>query len=206
MRASPTLRTFLAGGATLFAAASGFVACGGDSRQATRDSVVAIAIPPRPAVAGSPGCPSDGRWTPCALVDRVSRSGLVFKAAGDTVRAPFLGAPGVRYKVGSVATLVAFIYPDSMALERDWRMLDTLRLTAKGDTAGPWPSRPFVVRSANLLVAMFDGSETQTERVGLAITAGAPAPSRPESPTVLPVIPNEPKAESRTPKADSVRR
>lgn len=170
-------------------AALTLIACGGDARQTMRDSVAAIPVPPRPAVSGSPGCPSDGQWTPCALVDRVSRSGLVFKAAGDTVRVPFLGAAGVRYKVGSVATLVAFIYPDSATLARDWSAIDTLRLTAKGDTTAPWPSRPFVVRSANLLVAMFDGSETQTERIGLAITAGAPMPSGPESPTVLPVMP-----------------
>ncbi len=186
MRASPTLSLVLACGTALLAAA-----CGADSRQATRDSAAAIPIAPRPAVAGSPGCPSDGRWTPCALVDRVSRSGLVFKESGDTVRVGFLTAPGVRYKVGSVATLVAFIYPDSVALQRDWSAIDTLRLAAKGDTTAAWPSRPFVVRSSNLLVAVFEGSETQTERIGLAITAGAPMPSKPESPTVLPVMPNK---------------
>ena len=121
----------------------------------------------------------------------MSRSGLVFKEAGDTVRTSFLAAPGVRYKVGSLATLVAFIYPDSAALQRDWSTLDTVQLAAKGDTTPRWPSRPFVVRSANLLIAVFEGSETQTERIGLAITAGAPMPSKPESPTVLPAMPNK---------------
>lgn len=104
------------------------------------------------------------------------------------MRAPFLAVPGARYNVGSVATLVAFIYADSAALARDWATLDTVRLTAKGDTTAPWPSRPFVVRSANLLVAMFDGSETQTERVGLAITAGAPQPTKAQKPTELPQV------------------
>lgn len=169
------------------------VACGGESKQqAARDSAAAAAapLPPRPAVAGSPGCPSDGRWTPCALLDRVSRSGLVFKEAGDTTRVPFLAVPGVRYKVGSVATLVAFIYPDSAALARDFAAIDTVRVAAKGDTATAWPSVPVVVRSANLLVLVFDGSETQVERIQLAITAGAPQPTAPEKPAILPVMPN----------------
>lgn len=171
-------------------AALAFTACSNEkSRQAVRDSAAALPLPPRPAVAGSSGCPSDGRWTTCALVDRVSRSGLVFKPAGDTVRAPGLGVPGVRYKVGSVATLVAFIYADSAALQRDWSALDTLRLRAMGDTT-IWPSQPYVVRSANLLVAIFDGSETQTERIELAISAGAPQPTSPDTVRKLPMMPN----------------
>jgi len=64
--------------------------------------------------------------------------------------------------------------------------LDTLRLTPLGDTIGAWPSRPFVIRSANLLVALFDAGGTQAERIALAITAGAPQPS------MVPVLPRVP--------------
>jgi hypothetical protein len=136
----------------------------------------AAAAPRRPAP-GDPSCPRDGRWKPCALLDRVTHAGLVVKELGDTMKVPYLAVPGVRYRVGRATVLVAFFYSDSAAAARDLAKLDTARLTPPGDTLGAWPTVPVVIRSANLVAALLDASVTRAERLGLAITAGPPQPS-----------------------------
>lgn len=108
------------------------------------------------------------------MLRRIGDAGLAFKEAGDTMRVPYLSVPGVRYRVGTRATLVAFFYADSAALLKDLAPLDTLRAVPKGDTVPHWGGTPSAVRSANLLAVLIDGSATQIERIGLAVTAGAP--------------------------------
>ncbi len=115
------------------------------------------------------------------------RAGLVFTATGETTRVAYLKPRGIRYRVGKNASMLAFFYPDTTSATRAFLALDTIRLTPRGDTIGAWPSRPTVIRSANLLVALFDAGGTQSERIALAITAGAPqaymAPVPPKAPT-----------------------
>ena len=164
-------------------------ACGGDAAPPPKSAVATPA--PRAPAPGDPSCPRDGLWKPCALVDRIVHAGLAFKAAGDTMRVPYLSVPGIRYRVGMRATLVAFFYDDSTALKRDLSSLDTLRLVPRGDTTPHWGGAPSPVRSANLLAVLVDGSATQIERVGLAITAGAPQPSSATVPVQLPSVPNK---------------
>ena len=165
------------------------LACGGD---APPPPETAAATPEARAPGpGDPSCPRDGLWKPCALVDRIVKAGLSFKEAGDTLRVPFFSVPGVRYNVGARAKLIAFYYPDTLAPAADIAKLDTVRLVLKGDTINPWGGAPALVRSANLVAVLVDGSETQIERMGLAITAGAPQPSSAPAPTVLPSVPNK---------------
>ena len=142
--------------------------------------------PPRLVSSGDPSCPRDGQWKPCALIDRLVHAGLFFEATGDSMTVPYLKPPGVRFRVGKSASLVAFFYADSASAARDLVALDTARLTPAGDSLGAWPSRPSVIRSANLVVAMFPSDGRQFERVNLAITAGAPQPTSVPS---LPVMP-----------------
>ena len=170
----------------IFACAAA-LACGSD---APPPEATAAAPEVRAPAPGDPSCPRDGLWKPCALVDRIGKSGLSFKETGDTLRVPFLSVPGVRYSVGTKATLVAFFYPDSLAAAKDIAALDTVRLVAKGDTINPWGGTPALVRSANLVTVLVDGSDTQLERIGLSITAGAPQPASEPAPVVLPPMPN----------------
>lgn len=114
------------------------------------------------------------------------RAGLVFSATGDSTNVAYLKPRGIRYRVGNSASMLAFFYADTASATRAFSALDTLRLTPLGDTIGAWPSRPTVIRSANLLVALFDAGGTQAERIALAITAGAPQPS------MVPVLPKVP--------------
>jgi hypothetical protein len=142
----------------------------------TRNAATA-ALPPvaRPLTPSDSACPRDGRWRPCSLEDRINKAGLAFKPGGDSLRVPYLATPGVRYRLGKSATLAALFYADSAAGAADTAPLDPDRLTPRGDSLGGWPSVPTeVIRSANLIVVLLDASETQAERVRLALQAGAP--------------------------------
>ncbi len=163
------------------------VACGKtDARPVATVRDTTALIPARLVSSGDPSCPRDGQWKPCALIDRLVHAGLFFEATGDSMRVPYLTPPGVRFRVGKSASMVAFFYADSASAARDLVALDTARLTPAGDSVGVWPSRPSVIRSANLVVAMFPSDGRQLERVNLAITAGAPQPASVPS---LPVMP-----------------
>jgi hypothetical protein len=155
------------------------MACGGrDAREADTARV----LPPasvRPPAPGDPSCPRTGNWQPCALVDRVVHAGLSFKPTGDSVRVPFLAVPGVRYRVAVTDTMLAFFFADSLSMQKALATLDTVRMVPRRDSLSPWPAIPVVIRSANLLALYFATNERQIERLRLAITAGAPAPSAP---------------------------
>jgi hypothetical protein len=152
-------------------------ACRGDDA-ARKAAPAASAVPEPPRVqSGDPQCPRDGRWKPCDLLDRLVRAGVAPKALDDTMRVPYLPPPGVRYQIGRSALLVAFYFADSVAVARALGALDTVHLTTRGDTIGGWPSTPNVIRSANLVAALFSVNSLQIERVRLAITAGPPQPA-----------------------------
>lgn len=161
------------------AAMSGLLACG--DKKPAADTTVTSGAPMavRPPAPGDPDCPRTGQWQPCALVDRITKAGLSIKATNDSMRVTFLEVPGVRYRVAVTDTMLAFFFEDSAALAKAVAPLDTLRMTPPSDTLMPWPARPSVIRSGNLLALYFADSERQIERLRLAITAGAPAPPVP---------------------------
>ncbi|HEY0928548.1 MAG TPA: hypothetical protein VGE27_01410 [Gemmatimonas sp.] len=162
------------------------VACGGDTKAA--DSTVAVAqLPPvaRPLTPSDSACPKDGTWKGCALEDRINKAGIPIKVL-DTIRVPYFAEPGVRYRIGRVATMAAFYFPDSAAGAKATEKLHRIRMTPPDDSIGAWPAPPFEgVRSANLIAVLFDVNGTQAERVRLAITAGAPQPA-----SAMPPVPS----------------
>lgn len=161
------------------AAAVAVAACGGGDapKVDSAASKPAVAVMPRPMTPSDSACPRDGTWKRCALEDRVAKSGLAFKPAGDSMKVAYLSVPGVRYKIGLTASMVAFFYADTVAAAKDVTALDRFRLTPRGDTIGAWKSVPSdVIWSGNLVAVLFDASATQIERVRLTITAGAPQP------------------------------
>jgi hypothetical protein len=158
------------------------VACG--EKTPPREGTVTMSPPigvraPEP---GDPSCPRTGKWAPCALIDRIVHAGLSFKETGDSVRVPFIKAPAVRYRIAMTDTMLVFYFADSVALQNALAPLDTVRVAPRTDTTLPWPSRPEVIRSGNLLALYFPKSPQHIERVRLAITAGAPAPPAPTTP------------------------
>jgi hypothetical protein len=165
--------------AAVIAAVVAVAACsGGDAPKVdSAASAPTVALMPRPATPRDSACPRAGTWTRCALEDRIVKSGLAFKPAGDSMKVAYLSVPGVRYKIGLTASMVAFFYADTVAAEKDVTALDRFRLTPRGDTIGAWKSVPSdVIWSGNLVAVLFDASATQIERIRLSITAGAPQP------------------------------
>jgi len=165
--------------AAVIASVVAVAACSGDGtpKVDSAASAPAAAVMPRPMTPSDSACPRDGTWKRCALEDRVVKSGLAFKPAGDSMTVVYLRVPGVRYKIGLTASMVAFFYADTLAAARDVTALDRFRLTPRGDTIGAWTSVPSdVIWSGNLVAVLFDASATQIERVRLTITAGAPQP------------------------------
>jgi hypothetical protein len=154
-------------------------ACSGEDapKVGSAASQPAVAVMPRPATPSDSACPRDGTWKRCVLEDRVVKSGLAFKPTGDSMTVAYLRVPGVRYKIGLTASMVAFFYADTAAAAKDVTALDRFRLTPRGDTIGAWKSVPSdVIWSGNLVAVLFDASATQIERLRLTITAGAPQP------------------------------
>jgi hypothetical protein len=155
-------------------------ACGKDAPPRADSAATAASAASASAVAPPAGdstsCPEDGRWRLCSVVDRLEDAGLVPQQQDEPARHPFFSVPGTAYKVAR-GDLEVFVYPDAGAAARDVAALDTVRVAPKGET-GPWRMpRPTFIHSANLIAVYQTLSETQAERVQLALGAGPPQPN-----------------------------
>ena len=126
------------------------------------------------AVAAS--VPSTGKWDELHLVERLVRAGLAPQALHDQKAEAYWKAPLLAYQLGP-SVLHVYIYPDSTARRAVSSALDTVMAAPPG-RAGVYPLRHILILQNNLAAVMVGGSDTQQERVRLAIEAGLPAPSR----------------------------
>jgi hypothetical protein len=121
-------------------------------------------------------CASTGLWGPCTILERLDRAGLAPRVSPGMVREPPLERSGHLIRLGG-AELKVFVYDDSMARRHDEERLDRKRyIEATQDPT--LRNEATLIRSANLLAILNSRSDTQRERVALAITAGPPQ-SRP---------------------------
>lgn len=145
-------------------------------------------------------CPRTGQWALCSVEKRLEQSGFVLRKAvlAGPKRAGFSVTP-TTYLLGS-AKLEVFVYPDEKSLARDWAGLDTLRASPRGTTT-TWEAPPTLVRSANLAALFLSDSPEKSDRLALALTAGAPQPgtTRSSSQVLLPAVHISPPA-SKTPR------
>lgn len=122
----------------------------------------------------TPACLATGQWELCAILERLDRSGLapiVDSAAAATE--PPLTATGFVVRVGR-GELEVYLYPDAAAAQRDLARLD--RATYVEYTAPlTMENQPTLIVSGNAVVVLHSRNDHQRERVGDAITAGAPA-------------------------------
>lgn len=131
------------------------------------------AASPADAPAGRPACPATGLWSRCALVERLERSGLVPRVDSLRVDAELQAAERFMVRLGR-AELEVYLYPDAGARERAAAKLDRARYL---DYTAPvtMDQRPTLIEAGNALVILHSRNDHQRERVGDAITAGAPA-------------------------------
>ena len=126
--------------------------------------------------AAAAALPPTGKWDQPHLVERLVRAGLAPQALHDQKAEPFWKVPLVAYQLGP-SMLHVYLYPDSLARRAVTSTLDTL-LAAPPGSAGVYPLRHILIVQNNLAAVMVGGTDTQQERVRLAIEAGLPAPAK----------------------------
>lgn len=160
-------------GVALLLAAS----CARDDTPAPDSAAVNVAATPAPAAdttGAKPACPATGLWSRCAILERLDRSGLAPQLdSSATATEPPLEAKGFLVRVGR-GELEIYLYPDAAARERDQARLDRARYAVY--TAPLTMERqPTLIASGNALAILLSLNTHLRERVGDAITAGAPA-------------------------------
>ena len=179
----PTLGAYLTNSMTTFralrlVALTLVLACGRRSRDEAAPTASAsqlTAVGSSDSLKRSEPCPRTGLWAQCSVEKRLSQSGFVVRALPDSARRRngFSIAP-LAYLLGR-SRLDVFIYPTADAAGRDVAGLDTAIAGPRG-ARNQWGFgvQPTFVRSANLLAVFLTDNPTQSERLTLALTAGAP--------------------------------
>jgi hypothetical protein len=160
----------------LFVFTAGLAACTpSGEKQARVEQAARTAIAAESSTAAAAASlPSSGKWDEPHLVERLVRAGLAPQAMHDQKGEEYWKVPVLAYQVGP-SILYAYIYADSLARRAVTSSLDTL-LAAPPGRAGVYPLRHILIMQNNLAAVMVGGSDTQQERVRLAIEAGLPAP------------------------------
>lgn len=166
-------------------------ACSRPSAQAVRDSAAAAspsvaAAQSRPStvqtppLSGGTTCPTWGKWEPCNVENRLTRSGLTFQRTPDPVRYEFMHVPGIEYD-NPVARILVFIYPDQKSREADTNLLDPETVSPR-DKKVYYKEPATLVTSINLAAIVITLNERFAERVDNALGAGLPADPPPGKP------------------------
>jgi hypothetical protein len=120
--------------------------------------------------------PSTGKWDEPHLVERLVNAGLAPRAMHDQKGEDYWKVPVLAYQLGR-NTLHVYLYADSLARRAVTAALDTLTAAPRG-RSDVYPPRHILIVQNNLAAVMVGGTDTQQERVRLALEAGLPAPSR----------------------------
>lgn len=144
------------------------------SERAARDEVVT-------ASKAAATAPATGLWSEEHLLDRLVRAGVAPRRAeaGATRAAWMKQAPVVLHAGGG--EVHAWIYPDSAARRAVTDALDPATAAPAGQTAPFAAPMRFIVQN-NLAAVITGGTETNQERVALALQAGLPVAPPQESP------------------------
>lgn len=122
--------------------------------------------------------PNTGLWSPEHVLERLLRAGVAPRRVEDPPAGPaWMRVRPVVFTVGR-GELHAWIYPDSVARRA---VTDSLDATTGAPTGRPaaFPVPMVFVVQNNLAAVITGGSETNQERIALALQAGLPAGSPP---------------------------
>jgi hypothetical protein len=123
-------------------------------------------------------CPHTGLWAICSVENRLKQAGFVARrVVGVAPRRAGFTVPPVVFTLGA-SRLEVFIYASEKDLARDVAGLDTVRVVPVG-TPSTWQGNPVFIRSGNLVAVFLGENQRQSERLALALTAGAPQPGSP---------------------------
>ncbi len=129
--------------------------------------------------APGPACPADGLWAQCSVLYRLDRAGLAPRLdATEKVEEKTIGAGANSFvvKIGRLARLEVFLYPDSAARIADEKKLDRTQFVGPTDQQTMKRERT-LMENANFMGLLTSINAHQRERVSDALMAGPPQPS-----------------------------
>ena len=134
---------------------------------------------PAPATVGtapSTQCPATGLWARCSVLYRLDRAGVApHLDSTSTVSEHALRAEQSAFvvKIGTIASLDVYLFPDSAARIAAEASLDKTQFVAPGAPQTIRRERT-LIENANLLALLTSINDHQRERVADALTAGPP--------------------------------
>ncbi|HEV8447317.1 MAG TPA: hypothetical protein VGQ44_10865 [Gemmatimonadaceae bacterium] len=140
-----------------------------------RDSTVPKAVA---AAAGDSACAANGLWAECSVLYRLERAGLAPHLDSTAkVEEKSIGQRAASFvvKVGLLARLEVFLYPDSATRIADEAHLDRKDLVNATQEQTIKRERT-LIENANLVGLLTSINAHQRERVSDALTAGPPQP------------------------------
>jgi hypothetical protein len=134
------------------------------------------AVPVGTLNSAAPACPATGRWSECAVIERLERAGLIPRRDSAPVAEAPLTPRGFRLTLGN-AQLEVYLYPTASELRRELAQVDTTRYLGYTEAVS-MQELPTLIRNENLVAILHSRNDHQRERIGDALTAGPPQPAR----------------------------
>jgi hypothetical protein len=136
---------------------------------------------PASMVGAAPGasCPADGLWAQCSILYRLDRAGLAPRLdPTEKVEEQSIGAGAMTFvvKIGRLARLEVFLYPDSVARSAAEKKLDRTQFVGPTDQQTIKRERT-LMENANFIGLLTSINSHQRERVSDALMAGPPQPN-----------------------------
>lgn len=155
------------------------LACGRDAPGGGEASAGVTARADAPAADTSavavarPECPHTGRWSRCAIVERLDRAGLAPQVdSAASPGEPPLRATGMLVRLARAEAEI-YLYEDASARRRDAARLERARYLDYDEPVS-MQTLPTLIVNSNAIVILHSRNDHQRERVGDAITAGPP--------------------------------
>lgn len=148
---------------------------------ATGGGRASAAAEPVLATPGDSRCPATGKWAKCSVVYSLERAGVAPRLdSTEKVEEHALHGESFVVKVGQIAKLEVFLYPDSAARIADEQKLDRTQFV-NGTAPQTIRRERTLIENGNLVGLLTSLNDRQRERVSDALSAGAPQPktSRP---------------------------
>lgn len=156
-------------------AGGGPTGCGGEAAEVERTRVERVGIARAESTAVRVAAlPATGLWSKEHLIERLVRAGVSPREVADAPAGPaWMGSRAVVIAAGG-GEVYAWIFADSVARRAVTDPLDATTGAPAG--APPAFAGPYVfVRQNNLAAMITGGSETNQDRIALALQAGLPA-------------------------------
>ena len=166
-------------------ALAGLAACDGAEREARQQQAIRSEIArAETAATATAAVPSTGLWTEAHLLERLVRAGVAPPAVADAPTGPeWMHKRPVAFLAGG-GTVLAWIYRDSLERRAVTDSLDHATMAPPG-RAIPFNEPIIFVVQNNLAAVIVGGSETNQDRISLALQGGLPVTTAAPKPGTL---------------------